>query len=53
MKLSIALVTMNREKQLIEALQSCIASTLPKDTQFVIIDNASTDGTESVITDFF
>lgn len=53
MKLSIALVTMNREKQLIEALQSCIASKLPIDTQFVIIDNASTDGTESVITRFF
>ena len=53
MKLSIAVVTMNREKQLIEALQSCIASKLPTDTQFVIIDNASTDGTESVITSFF
>ena len=53
MKLSIAVVTMNREKQLIEALQSCIASKLPIDTQFVIIDNASTDGTESVITSFF
>lgn len=53
MKLSIAVVTMNREKQLIEALQSCIASKLPIDTQFIIIDNASTDGTESVITCFF
>lgn len=53
MKLSIAVVTMNREKQLMEALQSCIASKLPIDTQFVIIDNASTDGTESVITSFF
>lgn len=53
MKLSIAVVTMNREKQLIEALQSCIASKLPIDTQFIIIDNASTDGTESVITSFF
>lgn len=53
MKLSIAVVTMNREKQLLEALHSCIASRLPPDTQFVIIDNASTDATESVIAKFF
>lgn len=53
MKLSIAVVTMNREKQLLEALHSCIASKLPPDTQFVIIDNASTDSTESVIATFF
>ena len=53
MKLSIAVVTMNRATQLIEALQSCVASMLPSDTQFVIIDNASTDHTEHVINRFF
>ena len=53
MKLSIAVVTMNRERQLLEALQSCVECDLPEDTQFVIIDNASSDGTESAIANFF
>ena len=53
MKLSIAVVTMNREKQLLEALRSCTECELPEDTQFVIIDNASTDCTEAVVVDFF
>ena len=44
---------MNRATQLIEAIQSCIASKLPSDTQFVIIDNASTDSTEYAIASFF
>ena len=38
MKLSIAVVTMNRVKQLIEALQSCIDCIIPEDTEFVCID---------------
>lgn len=53
MKLSIAVVTMNREKQLIEALLSCAACKLPSETQFVIIDNASNDNTESSVARFF
>lgn len=53
MKLSIAIVTMNREKQLIEALQSCITCDIPLDTRFVIIDNASSDDTELAIANFF
>ena len=44
---------MNRERQLIEALQSCINCVLPLDTQFVIIDNASSDNTEFAVLDFF
>lgn len=51
-KLTIAVVTMNRQKQLIEALESCLKCELPKKTQFVIIDNASTDDTEHVATEF-
>ena len=51
MKLSICVVTMNRAKQLAEALQSCLACELPQDTEFVIIDNASTDHTEQVVKD--
>ena len=53
MKLSIAVVTMNRVKQLIEALQSCIDCIIPEDTEFVIIDNASTDDTAVAVEQFF
>ena len=47
--LSIAVITMNRAEQLKEALKSCLACELPKETEFVIIDNASTDNTEEVV----
>lgn len=47
--LSICVVTMNRAKQLREALESCLACVLPKDTEFVIVDNASADDTEQVV----
>ena len=53
MKLSIAVVTMNRVKQLIEALQSCIDCIIPEDTEFVIIDNASPDDTAVAVEQFF
>ncbi len=49
MKLSIAVVTMNRAEQLKEALASCLKCVLPKETEFVIIDNASTDNTEEIV----
>lgn len=51
--LSIAVITMNREKQLRDALNSCLMCKLFSDTQFVIIDNASTDSTDIVIKDVF
>lgn len=47
--LSIAVITWNRSKQLTEAIESCFACDLPKETEFVIIDNASTDDTEQVV----
>lgn len=50
--LSICVVTMNRANQLKEALESCLKCELPQKTQFVIIDNASTDNTEHVATEF-
>lgn len=53
MKLTIAVVTMNRAKQLEEALESCFNCDLPNDTQFVIIDNASTDDTEEKVKSIF
>ena len=49
MKLTIGVVTMNRAMQLKEALESCLACTLPEETEFVIIDNASTDDTEQTV----
>lgn len=50
-KLSICVVTMNRAIQLKEALQSCLSCALPEGTEFIIIDNASTDSTEMVVKD--
>lgn len=52
-KLSIVVVTMNRVKQLQKAIESCLDCNLPLETNFVVIDNASTDNTEEVIRDFF
>lgn len=49
MKLSICYITMNRAPQLSEAIQSCLDCNLPDETEFVIIDNASTDNTEEVV----
>ena len=46
MKLTICVVTMNRAEQLKEALRSCLMCELPRDTEFVVLDNASTDNTE-------
>lgn len=48
-KLTIAILTMNRSDQLRDAIESCLASILPERTQFVIVDNASTDDTPSVV----
>ena len=47
--LSIAVITMNRAEQLTEALESCLACCLPEKTEFVVIDNASTDDTEGAV----
>ncbi len=47
--LTIGIVTYNRAEQLKNALQSCLACVLPSNTEFVIIDNASTDNTETVV----
>lgn len=52
MKLSICVITMNRADQLIEAIQSCIDSVLPSETEFVVLDNASTDDTAKNIEAF-
>lgn len=53
MKLSIVVITMNRADQLKEALKSCVSCSLPKQTEFVIVDNASTDNTKDIVRDFF
>ena len=48
-KLTITVLTMNRAEQLKNAVDSCLKSDLPRETQFVIVDNASTDETELVV----
>lgn len=48
-KLTIAVLTMNRADQLREAIESCVACVLPTSTQFIIVDNASTDHTKEVV----
>ena len=52
MKLSICLITMNRADQLIRALESCTDCNLPNGTEFVILDNASTDDTAKKVEAF-
>lgn len=47
--LTIAIITMNRAEQLVEAISSCLSSKLPNNTEFVIVDNASTDNTKEAI----
>lgn len=47
--LSIVILTMNRKDQLVEALDSCLSAKLPAGTEFVIVDNHSTDGTEEAV----
>lgn len=47
--LTIAIITMNRAEQLSEAIHSCLLCKLPSKTQFVIIDNASTDNTRAIV----
>lgn len=52
-ELSIVILTMNRRDQLIEAIDSCFASKLPNKTEFVIVDNNSTDGTKDAVYAYF
>ncbi len=49
MYLTIAVLTMNRSRQLKEAIESVIACKLPEETEIVVLDNASTDDTRTVI----
>jgi glycosyltransferase involved in cell wall biosynthesis len=51
--LSIMIVTRNRKEELLRALQSCIECSLPNPTEFVIVDNASQDGTKEAVDHFF
>lgn len=53
MKLSICIITMNRSRQLKEAIHSCFETNLPIDTEFIIVDNASTDNTSEVVKELF
>ena len=52
-KLSIIILTRNRKEELSRALQSCIECSLPTHTEFIVIDNGSTDGTQDNVAQFF
>lgn len=52
MKLSIAFITRNRKKELLRALNSCLNGLLI-DSEIIIVDNSSTDGTEAYIKENF
>ena len=47
--LSIVILTMNRKEQLLEAINSCLESKMPKEVEFVIVDNCSSDGTKEAV----
>ena len=51
-KLTIAVLTFNRAEKLQKALLSCLNSSLPSETQFVIVNNGSTDDTDIVVNSF-
>lgn len=50
--LTIAVITMNRQDQLIEALDSCLSCSLPPKVQFVVLNNASQDNTIEKLQEF-
>lgn len=51
MTLSIVIITMNRALQLKEAIESCLVCELPAQTEFIVVDNASTDNTAEIVAD--
>lgn len=51
--LSIMILTRNRKDELLRALKSCIECSLPPKTEFIIVDNASEDGTRAAVGNFF
>ena len=51
--LSILILTRNRKVELARALRSCIECSLPAQIEFVIVDNASEDGTKEEVDRFF
>lgn len=51
--LSILILTRNRKNELCRALRSCVECLLPPNSEFVIVDNASEDGTKEAVDLFF
>jgi glycosyltransferase involved in cell wall biosynthesis len=47
--LSIIILTRNRKDEALRAIRSCLACSLPDETEFVIVDNASQDGTQEMV----
>ncbi|PWH12792.1 MAG: hypothetical protein DDG60_11760 [Anaerolineae bacterium] len=51
-ELSIMILTRNRKNEVLRAIQSCVECCLPEKTEFVIVDNASEDGTQQDVERF-
>jgi len=51
--LSIMILTMNRKNEVLRTIRSCIGCSLPEKIEFVIVDNASKDGTQEAVDRFF
>ena len=49
LKLSIIIITCNRKRELLKAIQSVEEEVLKMDAEIIIIDNASTDGTRELV----
>lgn len=49
--LSVVIITCNRETEIIKAMDSCLRHT-DRDIEFVVVDNNSSDNTESVIEEY-
>jgi glycosyltransferase involved in cell wall biosynthesis len=47
------IVTINRKEEILRALHSCVECLLPPNTEFIIVDNASQDGTRGAVEHFF
>jgi glycosyltransferase involved in cell wall biosynthesis len=51
--LSIVILTRNRREAILKTLKSCIECSLPEKVEFVVVDNASDDGTKNAVEFFF
>ena len=52
MKISVMIITYNRKREILRALESCVCNKI-EEMEFVIVDNNSSDGTQEAVEKFF